>query len=81
MNNNGATRRVGDPLPCVPMEKSTRKDHEIKTVKPGEKIPYRVLGGVMMEDNDDFGVVVMNDGPTFISERQMRSWLAEFDAE
>lgn len=71
-------RILGSPIDPIPMEKSTRKTMQFHFLQPGDKAPYKVTGGVVFEDNDEFGVVISGEGPFFLSETLLRSWIAQF---
>lgn len=70
-------RLVGSHIDRVPMEPSTRKDMIFKFVKPGELAPHQVLGGVVMEESEEHGVVILSEGAVFLTETLMANWLCE----
>jgi len=80
MSSNGH-HKLGQYIPPVPMEAATRKPYVFRILQPGDLAPYRVTGGVMSEETQEYGVVISSDGPLFIPASQMRSWLAEFDGQ
>lgn len=74
-------RKLGDPIPPIEMVPSTEKTMEYYFVQIGDKYPYKCQGGVMMRDSDEFGVVIQGEGPFFISESKLKSWLSQFEID